>query len=304
MHDGQLAIDAELVRRLVAEQFPQWAALAVVPVASDATVNAIFRLGDGLAARLPVQPDARVHAAAQLRAEADALAAFGSVSPFPAPRVEAIGAPGAGYPMPWTVQTWLPGRTATPGDDADSLPLADDLTALLVALRAAPSDGRAFSGAGRGGDLRDHDDDVAARLAVSGALLDVAALGDRWRALRELPRRGPDVMTHGDLHPANLLVERSTGGTRLVGVLDAGGYGPADPALDLIAPWTLFDTTARERIRRTLGVEDAEWGRGAAWAFVQAVGLVAYYAESNPGMSALGRRMLERVMSDPFVRAL
>ena len=40
---------------------------------------------------------------------------------------------------------------------------------------------------------------------------------------------------------------------------------------------------------------DLEWARGSAWAFEQAMGLVWYYAESNPAMSHTGRRTLERL---------
>ena len=49
-------------------------------------------------------------------------------------------------------------------------------------------------------------------------------------------------------------------------------------------------------LRRTLGCDDLEWERGKAWAFEQAVGLVWYYAESNPAMSRLGRRTLDRIL--------
>lgn len=296
MHDDELAVDAELVRRLVATQFPEWAGLPVVRIEGDATVNAIFRIGDGLAARLPLREHAVADVASWLCAEAAALEEFAGVSPFPAPRPVALGMPGGGYPLPWAVQMWLPGVVATPDGWSGSVALADDLVALILALRAAPTHGRTFSGQGRGGALADHDAWMATCFAESARLLDVPALRDRWRALRELPRRGPDVMAHGDLHPANLLVDRH----RLVGVLDAGGFGPADPALDLIVPWTLFDAPVRDRMRAALGADDIEWVRGAAWAFVQAMGLVWYYVETNPGMSALGRRMLERIMADPL----
>jgi len=202
------------------------------------------------------------------------------------------------------VQTWVPGAVASPDGSAGSHGLADDLATLIRALRAAPTRGRTFAGSGRGGALTSHDAWMATCLTASAGLLDVPALRDRWRVLRELPRREPDVMTHGDLHPANLLVDRPGDAGRLVGVLDAGGYGPADPALDLIVPWTLFEAPARERMRVALGLDDIEWARGAAWAFVQAMGLVAYYVETNPGMSRLGRRMLERILGDPLIRSL
>jgi aminoglycoside phosphotransferase (APT) family kinase protein len=90
-------------------------------------------------------------------------------------------------------------------------------------------------------------------------------------------------------------------GTRLAGVIDAGGFGPADPALDLVAAWHLLDRDRRQLVRLHPGAGEIEWRRGAAWAFQQAMGLVWYYARSNPEMSALGRSMLCRLLGDPEI---
>jgi hypothetical protein len=52
----------ETVRELVDAQFPPWRALAIKPVDSQGTVNAIFRIGDHLAAVSlwnPVIPERR-----------------------------------------------------------------------------------------------------------------------------------------------------------------------------------------------------------------------------------------------------
>ncbi len=105
------------------------------------------------------------------------------------------------------------------------------------------------------------------------------------------------LMSHRDLIPANLL----TAGGRLVGVLDAGGYGPADPALDLVGAWHLLDAERRTRLRERLGTSDLEWERGAAWAFVQAIGLVWYYEHTNRTMAELGRSTLRRLLEDQGV---
>ncbi len=128
----------------------------------------------------------------------------------------------------------------------------------------------------------------------SAGLLDVPRLRQIWSQLRELPREGADVMSHSDLIPGNVLVA----GDRLTGVLDAGGFGPADPALDLVSAWHLLDGGPREVLRRTLGCDDLEWERGKAWAFQQAMGLVWYYVESNPTMSGMGRRTLDRILEE------
>lgn len=53
MHDGEVDIDAGLVGELVATQFPHLADLPIKAVRSTGTVNAIYRIGDHLCARLP-----------------------------------------------------------------------------------------------------------------------------------------------------------------------------------------------------------------------------------------------------------
>jgi aminoglycoside phosphotransferase (APT) family kinase protein len=127
----------------------------------------------------------------------------------------------------------------------------------------------------------------------SQSLLEVTSLRALWADLRTLPRREADVMCHGDLTPPNVLVRRG----RLAGVLDGGGFGPADPALDLVGAWHLLEQPAREVLRAELGCSDLQWQRGMAWAFEQAMGLVWYYATSNPTMSHWGKRTLGRIVS-------
>ena len=118
-----------------------------------------------------------------------------------------------------------------------------------------------------------------------------------WASFRELPRTDPDVMSHGDLIPGNVLVRRTEAGIRLAGVLDTGGFAAADPALELVAAWHLLGDGPRAVLRESLAVGDLQWERGRAWAFVQAVGLVEYYLRTNPVMSRLGSRTLERLVA-------
>ena len=125
--------------------------------------------------------------------------------------------------MPWSVQTWIPGDVAGPTTVEDSAAFAEDLADLLTALRRAPTRGSTFSGTGRGGDLAAHDDWVQQCLERSRGLLPVHELSVRWARWRELRRTGPDVMSHGDLIPANLLTAEG----RVTGVLDTGGFAPA-----------------------------------------------------------------------------
>lgn len=293
MHDDQLVVDVDMVRGLVDDQFPQWSDLVVRAVPTAATVNAIFRLGDSLAARFPLRDADPAEVSIWLKREAAAAAEFAAVSPVPSPEPVAVGAPGRGYRLPWSVQTWLPGRDAVDDDPAGSQPFADQLAELIAALRSADTRGRRFAGKGRGGHLPDHDDWLALCFTRSEGIVDVAPLRALWKRLRELPEVDDDVMCHGDLTPPNVLVDRG----RLVGVLDTGGFGPADPALDLVAAWHLLDEGPRGTLRRALGCSDVQWQRGMAWALQQAMGLVWYYAVSNPVMAAWGKRTLDRLLT-------
>jgi aminoglycoside phosphotransferase (APT) family kinase protein len=293
MHPGQLAVSASVVRRLVAQQFPSWRELPVRVVASQGTDNALFRIGDRYVARFPLQPGEAGATRRRLESEAQAVGELLGRTRFRTPEPIAIGEPGAGYPLPWSVQTWLPGTVAADEDPGESVGFAHDLAEFIDGVRTIGTRDRTFSGRGRGGELQSHDAWMETCFERSEHLLDVAQLRSIWAALRMLPKTAPDVMTHGDLIPANVLVASG----RLTGVIDVGGLGPADAALDLVGAWHILEAGPRQVLRDDLGCDDVAWERGKAWAFQQAMGLVWYYVESNPALSLLGRRTLSRIMA-------
>lgn len=297
MHEDQLHIDAAVARELIDESFPEFRAEPLQAVNSSGTVNAIYRVGDHAVARFPLQSGDPDGVTSWLRAEATASRAFVEQCPFPTPQPLGIGRAGHSYPLPWSMHTWLVGSVATPTGLEASDAFARDVAVLLASLRQADTRGRRFSGVGRGGVLGDHDAWLETCFAHSGGLLDVAVLRSMWRKLRMLRPADSVVMSHTDLTPANILVN----GERIVGVLDAGGYGPADPALDLVAVWHLLDPKRRDIVRTHLHSDREEWLRGAGWAFAQALGLVWYYQHTNPTMSELGKNTLQRLTADPEV---
>ncbi len=294
MHANQLTVSPETARTLVDEQFPEWRGLPITSIAHHGTVNAIFRIGDHFTARFPLQPGHVDSTRRQLESEAEAARELAGRTRFPTPEPVALGEPGAGYPLPWSVQTWLPGVVATDEDPGGSVAFAHDLADLINGLRAIDTRGRTFAGKGRGGDLQSHDAWMETCFKHSERLLDVRRLRQMWEDLRSLPRKAGDVMTHSDLIPGNVLVSAG----RLAGILDVGGFGPADPALDLVSAWHLLEAGPRQVLRLDLECDDLEWERGKAWAFAQAMGLVWYYLETNPVMSRMGQRTLERILAD------
>lgn len=207
MHHDQIAIDVPTVQSLIRQQFPHLMREPVSYLPSTGTVNAIFRVGDLLAARFPLRRTDPDELAESLRAEAGDMSELAGHSPVPTPTCVGLCRRDDSYPLPWTLQTWIPGSVATPSGLAGSIRFADDLVRLILALRKTDRHGRTFSGGGRGGDLPDHDGWMEHCFEKSECLLDVARLRLMWGSFREPPAGGEDVMSHGDLIPANLLVD-------------------------------------------------------------------------------------------------
>lgn len=293
MHDDEISVSVEQVAALLADQLPTLAGEEIVPIEGAGTVNAIFRIGNSVAARFPLRHGDPEAAAERLRLEALAGAEFLLASPVPAPEPLAIGRPGHGYPMPWATQSWIPGSVASPTSHEASGVTALDVADLVRHLREWDAGDRRFASPGRGGHLPDHDDWVDECITRSDGLVDTDAMRAMWSRFRQLPREDPDVMCHGDLTPSNVVVA----GGRLAGVLDTGGFQAADPALDLVAAWHLFADEQRDQIRTALGCAELQWERGAAWAFQQAAGAYWYYLHTNPAMADMGRTTLERLIS-------
>jgi aminoglycoside phosphotransferase (APT) family kinase protein len=264
MHDDQIRITIDQAIALVNDQLPSLRGLDIVAVDGGGTVNAIFRVGGSVGVRFPLRSADPDEVRSYLEHEALAIAEFARASPFPAPQPLFIGDPGHEFPLPWFAQTWLEGGPATSGCHEES-------------------DG-----------LAHHDRWMEECIRASERLLDTSAMRRMWTTFRALPREDPDVMCHTDLTPSNILVV----GGRLVGVLDTGGFQPADPALDLVGAWHLLDHQRRELLRRELECSDLQWERGRAWAFEQAAGAYWYYQHTNPEMAEMGKTTLERLMAD------
>jgi aminoglycoside phosphotransferase (APT) family kinase protein len=125
-------IDAPLVRRLVAVQFPQWDDLAIKPVESAGWDNTIFRLGPDLVVRLPRRRVSAEH----VREEHQWLPVLASHLPLAVPVPLGHGVPGYGYPWHWTVCPWLAGELAALTSVADMNRTATSLAQFIAALQA------------------------------------------------------------------------------------------------------------------------------------------------------------------------
>jgi aminoglycoside phosphotransferase (APT) family kinase protein len=287
------AITAELAARLVAQQFPEWAGLPVVPVAESGWDNRTFRLGDAMTVRLPTAE----HYVAAVKKEHTWLPRLAPHLPLPIPTPLALGAPGLGYPWPWSVRRWIDGRSATEQRIADLAVFADDLARFLIALWAADVPGGPAAGAHsfhRGGDLGVYDLETRAALATLGPRVDGAAAGTVWEKALAATAMEPPVWFHGDVAAGNLLVDDAG---RLSAVIDFGTSGVGDPACDLVIAWTLFEGPSREIFRLRTALADRAWARAGGWALWKALITLAA-SDAAPADRAGAARTLDRVLTD------
>ncbi|MEV5750269.1 aminoglycoside phosphotransferase family protein [Actinoallomurus sp. NPDC052308] len=287
--DGRAGIDAGLVRRLLAAQFPQWSDLPVRPVRVDGWDNRTYRLGDEMTVRLPT---AAGYAPA-IDKEHRWLPVLAPSLPVPIPTPLAKGAPGEGYPFHWSIRRWLNGRLARSHRIADLSAFAADVAGFIRALQRVDATGGPAAGAHsfyRGASLTHYDDETRRCLAALDGRVDTRRAAAVWDAALDAEWTGSPVWFHGDIAVNNLLV----GEGRLAAVIDFGTSGVGDPACDLVIAWTFFAGESRETFRSAVDQDPGTWARARGWALWKALlGLTG-----NGSDAADDHHVVDQVLAD------
>ncbi len=303
LHDDELRIDNSLVRSLLATRSPAYAELPLRRLEATGSTNALFRLGDDLLVRMPRQPGGT----RTIEKEQRWLPFVAAALSVAVPEIVDVGEPGFGYPERWSVVRWLDGvvpDVPAPGI-APRQALAEDLAAVVLALRGLEVPAAAIEDPAlrwyRGRPLAGMDASTRVAItesrSIAGLELDLDACTEVWDRAMRLP--GVDEVVeprwhHADLLAENLLVRDG----RLAGVLDFGGLAVGDPTVDLVAAWELLDPTAREIFRQSVGVDEATWLRGRAWALALGLMTFPYYWSTMPHRCAQRLAMTRAVLAD------
>jgi aminoglycoside phosphotransferase (APT) family kinase protein len=119
-----------------------------------------------------------------------------------------------------------------------------------------------------------------------------------WQdALAAPTNHGPATWCHGDLHPANVLVDAG----RLSAVIDFGDLTAGDPATDLSAAWAV-PNVARHRFWDAYAdagapLDDALVLRARGWATALGLVLVTHSAD-EPLLDRVGHATLAAVLEN------
>ncbi|WP_234313846.1 aminoglycoside phosphotransferase family protein [Streptomyces sp. NBRC 109706] len=287
MPSAEVSVSVELVRRLLADQHPDLAELDI-EVLANGWDNLVCRLGRDHLVRLP----RRAASAGLVVHEQRWLPGLAQRLPLPVPAPVRIGRPGHGYPWAWSVLPFLPGEIAARTPPADPGAAGRVLGGFLAALHL-PAPGDAPANPSRGIPLAGRTARVLAQLPQVADPVERATALRVWQSVTAVPAwDGPPVWLHGDLHPANILVDHGA----VAAVIDFGDITAGDPATDLAVAWMLLPAPGRAVFRRAYGrADDNTWARARGWALALALVFLAHSAD-NPLMAGIGRRTLNAAL--------
>ncbi len=292
LHANEVPIDEQLVRSVLADQFPEWAGLALARVLTPGSDHVLYRLGDELVLRFPRKEGVE----AQVDKERTWLPRLAPLLPNAVPVPVAKGSRSGPFPFAWSVYRWLEG--VNPPDGADWVDLAIDLAGWVTALQRIDTSGGPRAGEQnfhRGAPLAHRDGPTREAIARLGRQVDGAAVAAAWESSLQAPTwdRAP-VWLHGDLTPENLLVREG----RLAAVIDFGCLGVGDPACDLMVAWSVLTAEARAVFRSAVAIDDTTWLRGRGWALSTALIALPYYEHTHMPRAANARYRISEVLAD------
>jgi aminoglycoside phosphotransferase (APT) family kinase protein len=300
--DAEVVIDVDLVRGLLAEQFPELDAGSARPLA-EGWDNAVWVVEERWAFRFP----RREVAIPGVERELALLARLAPLVPVPIPVPEFVGRPDVHYPWPFFGCALLRGHE--PADVSlsgeERIELAGELGRLLRALHA-PETRLAADPQGSLPVDPNRRTRIERVVLVREQLRELEAAG-MWRArpaveavLAEAsglpPPVEPYVLAHGDLHARHVLVD----GGALSGVIDWGDVCVADPSVDLMLVWSLLPPAGRDRFVAAYGpVDEARRLRARVLAFSLGAALALYARDTgNPPLEREALAGLERTLVD------
>lgn len=294
MHANEIKIDLPLIRRLIDTQFPEWQNLPLKAISSAGTDNAMYRLGEDFAVRLPRRPEA----ALQIQKEQRWLPVIAPHLHCDVPLPFAISAPDAEFPYNWSVCRWLEGANAIEAQVSDFNQAAETLARFIADLQSVNIKDGPAPGAHnfyRGVPLQNRNDQYLAALEQLHEIIDTKAALTLWQqALQaETWQRSP-VWIHGDIHAGNLLVRNGC----ISAVIDFGGLGVGDPACDMMVAWNYLTADSRPVFRAAVKADDATWKRAQGWALSMAVIALPYYMNTNPQIVRSSLHTIEQLFAD------
>ncbi|WP_216822363.1 aminoglycoside phosphotransferase family protein [Sphingorhabdus sp. EL138] len=283
----------QLVTKLVAEQFPQWAGLPVSPVKLSGWDNRTFHLGRNMTVRLP----SAKRYAEKVHIEQEWLPKLAPNLPFPIPEPVAMGHASKDYPWNWSIYRWIEGENADVLDQSDLPQFAEDCARFLKELHQIDTARGPLAGAHnfyRGGALTVYSEETNTAISKLEGIIETETVTAIWEQAVSSQWVDEPVWVHGDFSVGNIIVRDG----KLAAVIDFGGMGGGDPACDLVLAWTFLTRESRAIFKSRMDMDSNTWARARGWALWKAlITLVSLEGKDSPNANQQ-MRVIDSVLCD------
>lgn len=283
----------DLARKLIAEQFPEYASLPIVDVEKQGHDNRTYRLGEHMLIRMPTAADY----ALKVPKEQELLPQLAKRLSVSIPAPIKMGKPSADYPYPFSIYKWLSGKSINllTLTDQEKEQLAFDLAKFLKEMQAimdvkGPEPGQ--HNWWRGDHVSVYDKGAREQIAELSDVIDVTRALALWDHACATRWNKQPVWIHGDFAIGNILMD----GGKLSAVIDFGGAAVGDPACDLVIAWTYLSDKAREIFISEMDMDQDTWLRARAWALWKATFELCQITDKNSPEARLQKRIIDEVV--------
>lgn len=294
MNNKSIMPTLNLARKLIEEQFPEYADLPITDVEKQGHDNRTYRLGEHILIRMPTDADY----ALKVPKEQELLPQLAKRLSVSIPAPIKMGKPSADYPYPFSIYKWLSGKsinllTLTAHDKEQ---IAFDLANFLKELQAitdveGPEPGQ--HNWWRGDHVSVYDKGAREQIAELTEIIDASKALALWDKACETKWDKKPVWIHGDFAIGNILMD----GGKLSAVIDFGGAAVGDPACDLVIAWTYLSGKAREIFISKMAMDPDTWLRARAWALWKATFELCQISDKNSPEASLQKRIIGEVMN-------
>lgn len=286
-------LDAELAKKLIVTQFPEYADLNITDVEQQGHDNRTYRIGNDMLIRMPTAESY----ALKVPKEQELLPKLAKHLSVAIPEPIKMGKPSDDYPYPFSIYKWLDGQSANhiTLDVQTSENIAFQLAKFLKELQAitdVEGPGPGQHNWWRGAHVSVYDNDSREQMTHLAGAIDSSSAMNLWeRACATKWNKSP-VWIHGDFVASNILIKDN----KLSGVIDFGGTAMGDPACDLVIAWTYLSGTARNIFIYEMSLDDNTWLRARAWALWKATFELCNITDKNSTESSIQKRIINEVI--------
>jgi aminoglycoside phosphotransferase (APT) family kinase protein len=283
----------DLARKLIAEQFPEYASLPIVDVEKQGHDNRTYRLGEHMLIRMPTASDY----ALKVPKEQELLPQLAERLRVSIPAPIKMGKPSTDYPYPFSIYRWLSGKSINllTLTDQEKEQLAFDMAKFLKELQAimdieGPEPGQ--HNWWRGDHVSVYDKGAREQIAALVEIIDAGQALSLWDNASATRWDKQPVWIHGDFAIGNILMD----GGKLSAIIDFGGAAVGDPACDLVIAWTYLCGKAREIFISKMDMDQDTWLRARAWALWKATFELCQITDKKSAEAQVQKRIIGEVV--------